>query len=145
MKISSVQEQQRILKACHSDATSGHFAVTKTDKRIVADVRNLVSSVLYNLQAGCQTNLIVCTCKNSLALHREQLHVPGISRLIIFSMTSMLTGEAGAYEQEPVEPTQAIYLGATFSSNYLHYTSTINSVNDVMMMEWYMQNDPNKN
>lgn len=66
--ISSVQEQQRILKACHSEATSGHFGVTKTHKRIaerfywkgiVADVRKLVSSVLYNLQAGCQNNLIV--------------------------------------------------------------------------------------
>ena len=30
--ISSVQEQQRILKACHSEATSGHFGVTKTHK-----------------------------------------------------------------------------------------------------------------
>ena len=29
--ISSVQEQQRILKACHSEATSGHFGVTKTN------------------------------------------------------------------------------------------------------------------
>ena len=28
--ISSVQEQQRILKACHSDATYGDFGVTKT-------------------------------------------------------------------------------------------------------------------
>ena len=32
--ISSVQEQQIILKACHSDATSGQFGVTKTHKWI---------------------------------------------------------------------------------------------------------------
>ena len=50
--ISSAKEQRRILQACHSDATSGHFGVTKTHRRvaerfywkgIVSDVRELVS------------------------------------------------------------------------------------------------------
>ena len=82
--ISSVREQQRILKACHLDATSGHFGVTKTHKRIaerfywkgmVADVRKLVSSVLYNLLAGCQR--LDCA---RLTKYRERL--PEILRLI---------------------------------------------------------------
>lgn len=49
------EEQQRILDACHSEATSGHFGVTKTLNRVrerfywkglVADVRELVSYCL---------------------------------------------------------------------------------------------------
>lgn len=52
--ISSVKEQKRILQACHSEATSGHFGVTKTHRRvaerfywkgIVGDVHQLVSSL----------------------------------------------------------------------------------------------------
>ena len=46
------EERRRILKACHSEPTSGHFGVTKTYKRIaerfywkgmIADVKELVS------------------------------------------------------------------------------------------------------
>lgn len=109
--ISSVQEQQRILKACHSEATSGHFGVTKTHKRIaerfywkgiVADVRKLVSSVLYNLQAGCQKQ---SDCVR-LAKYRQNT-LPGILRLIMFTNISILTGatlsRVPAYEQEDRE------------------------------------------
>ena len=35
--ISSVQEQQRMLKACHSEATSGHFGVSKTQEGLLRD------------------------------------------------------------------------------------------------------------
>ena len=31
--VTSIEEQNRILQACHSDATSGHFGVAKTYKR----------------------------------------------------------------------------------------------------------------
>ena len=50
--VAAREEQRRILKACHSEPTSGHFGVTKTYKRIaerfywkgmIADVRELVS------------------------------------------------------------------------------------------------------
>ena len=46
------EERRRILKACHSEPTSGHLGVTKMYKRIaeqfywkgmIADVRELVS------------------------------------------------------------------------------------------------------
>ena len=49
----SHDEQRRVLKACHSEPTSGHFGVTKTYKRIaerfywkgmISDVRELVSN-----------------------------------------------------------------------------------------------------
>ena len=52
------EERKRILKACHSEPSSGHFGVTKTYKRIaerfywkgmIADVRVLVSPYLYIL------------------------------------------------------------------------------------------------
>ena len=48
----SLEEKRRVLKACHSEPTSGHFGVTKTYKRMaerfywkamIADVRELVS------------------------------------------------------------------------------------------------------
>jgi len=29
-----LEEQRRVLKACHSEPTSGHFGVTKTYKRM---------------------------------------------------------------------------------------------------------------
>ena len=32
--VTSVEEQGRILRACHSDATSGHFGSTKTWRRV---------------------------------------------------------------------------------------------------------------
>jgi hypothetical protein len=32
--VTSVKEQGRILRACHSDATSGHFGTTKTWRRV---------------------------------------------------------------------------------------------------------------
>ena len=32
----SLKEQKRVLKACHSEPTSGHFGVTKTYKRTAA-------------------------------------------------------------------------------------------------------------
>ena len=32
--ITSVEDQKRILEACHCDPTSGHFGITKTWKRI---------------------------------------------------------------------------------------------------------------
>ena len=32
--VTSTDEQKRILNACHSDPTSGHFGVTKTWKRV---------------------------------------------------------------------------------------------------------------
>lgn len=50
--ITSVKEQRRILQACHSEATSGHFGVTKTHRRaaerfywkgMVSDAREMVS------------------------------------------------------------------------------------------------------
>ena len=49
----SRDEQRRVLMACHSEPTSGHFGVTKTYKRIaerfywkgmITDVRELVSN-----------------------------------------------------------------------------------------------------
>ena len=56
--ISAVEEQKTVLKACHSDSTSGHFGVTKTYKRIaerfywkgmISDVRKLVSNLFISL------------------------------------------------------------------------------------------------
>ena len=56
--ISAVEEQRTVLKACHSDSTSGHFGVTKTYKRIaerfywkgmISDVRKLVSNLFISL------------------------------------------------------------------------------------------------
>ena len=32
--VTSTEEQARILKACHSDATSGHFGTTKTWRKV---------------------------------------------------------------------------------------------------------------
>ena len=36
--IISLEEQRRVLKACHSEPTSGHFGVTKTYKRMAERV-----------------------------------------------------------------------------------------------------------
>ena len=52
--ITSKEKQKRILAACHSEATSGHFGVSKTSKRVgekfywkgmMADIRHLVNDV----------------------------------------------------------------------------------------------------
>ena len=32
--VTSIEEQSRILQACHSDPTSGHFGIAKTCKRL---------------------------------------------------------------------------------------------------------------
>ena len=62
--VTSANEHERILKACHSKPTSGHFRLTKTWKRIaerfywkgiVSDVRQLVSIMKSSLQTSCFT------------------------------------------------------------------------------------------
>ena len=51
-------EQKQILRACHSDPTSGHYGVTKTWKKVaeqfywkglINDVRQMVILALFNL------------------------------------------------------------------------------------------------
>ena len=91
----------RILKACHSEATCRYTKMHKWIaerfywKGMVADVRKLVSSVLYNLQAGCQ---IQSDCAR-LAKYREQL--PGILRLT--KLTGAALSRVPTYEQEDRE------------------------------------------
>ena len=62
--VQSVEEQKRILRACHADPTSGHFGMTKTWRRVAErfhwkglanDVRTLVS-----LNSGSRVNLVRC-------------------------------------------------------------------------------------
>ena len=62
--VTSANKRERILKACHSEPTSGHFGLTKTWKRIaehfywkgiVSDVRQLVSIMKSSLQMSCFT------------------------------------------------------------------------------------------
>ena len=62
--VTSANKRERILKACHSEPTSGHFGLTKTWKRIaerfywkgiVSNVRQLVSIMKSSLQMSCFT------------------------------------------------------------------------------------------
>ena len=59
--VTSIEEQNRILQACHSDATSGHFGVAKTYKwlterfywrGITHQVRELVSGMHHIIVTG---------------------------------------------------------------------------------------------
>ena len=68
--VTSANERERILKACHSEPTSGHFRLTKTWKRIaerfywkgiVSDVRQLVSIRKSSLQTSCFTLVLTGT------------------------------------------------------------------------------------
>ena len=93
----SHDEQRRVLKACHSEPTSGHFGVTKTYKRIaerfywkgmIADVRELVSQLLFLLFNGhwtvinselyCAQQVITCpVCQRmnkKIETGRPELH-----------------------------------------------------------------------
>ena len=54
--VTSVEEQARILRACHSDPTSGHFGTTKTWRKVAErfywhgmanQVKEMVSYTLY--------------------------------------------------------------------------------------------------
>ena len=60
----SVEEQKRILTACHTEPTLGHFGMMKTWQRVAerfhwkglaSDIRTLVS-----LNSGSRVNLVQC-------------------------------------------------------------------------------------
>ena len=77
--MTSVDDQNRILRSCHADATCGHFGVTKTWRRLAErfywrgmyqDAKKLVSDELDYISYLCSSVLNYYRSHNAVSVSK---------------------------------------------------------------------------